>query len=210
MGIDTLAHVAQNSYDNLPDDEQRESFKVSDMIRNMIDKGLLGSKVGKGFYKKEKENGKSVIYHYDPASGEYKPAQRPKFPSVQSAKLVDDPADRIKGLVNAKDKAGEFAWNNLRDTLIYATRRIPEIADDIVNIDNAMKWGYNWELGPFEMLDAIGVAEFVARAEADGVSVPDVLKNIETFYRLDADGEQSHFSIPDNRYNQMSRGCKQD
>ncbi len=202
VGIDTLAHVAQNSYDNLPDDEERDAFQTPEMVTKMIENGLLGAKVGKGFYKKEKENGKSVIYHYDPATGDYKLPEKPKFASVQAARLVDDPAERIKGLVNAKDKAGEFAWKNLRDTLIYAINRIPEIADDIVNIDNAMKWGYNWELGPFEMIDAIGVKEFVSCSEKDGVTVPDVLKKIDSFYKFE-EGARQHYSIQEGAHQQV-------
>ena len=102
-------------------------------------------------------------------------------------------------VVAGTDKAAEFAWRNLRDTLIYTVNRIPEIADDIVNVDNAMRWGFNWEIGPFEMLDAIGVPGFVARAEKDGVAVPATLKGVESFYRY-KDGAKLFFDLIAREY----------
>ncbi len=204
VGIDTLLHVANNSYELLTDDEEREIFKPPEFVAKLVKEGKLGSKTNEGFYKKVKEEGQSKIFYYDYNTGEYKPAERPKFGSVQAAKLVDDPAQRVKSLVAAKDKAGEFAWKNLRDTLIYAVKRIPEIADDIVNIDNAMKWGFNWEVGPFEMLDAIGVKEFVKRAEEDGVSVPESLKKTEHFYKFE-DGKKYFYDILKDNYREVEQ-----
>ncbi len=200
VGLDTLVHVGTNSYELLPDDEEREVFKVPSFMKQMIEAGLLGNKSKKGFYKKDKTNGKSEISYYDWQSGEYKLAARPKFPSVQAVKQVDDPAARVKMMVAGKDKGAEFAWKSLRDTLIYAVNRIPEIADDVVNVDNAMKWGFNWEIGPFEMFDAIGVEAFVKRAEKDGVKVPEVLKKVESFYRFAEDGTKEHYDLVQGGY----------
>lgn len=180
VGNDTLVHVGKNTYELLPDDEQRETFRIPEFLLEMVAKGLLGNKVKKGFFKKEK----SGISYFDYVSGEYKPAANPKFASIASAKS-GDPAKRIQGVIKGEDTAAVFAWRNLRDILIYAVKRMPEIADDIVNVDNALKWGFSWELGPFEMLDAIGVGSFVARAEADGVQVPPVLLKVEAFYKYD-------------------------
>ena len=95
---------------------------------------------------------------------------------MEAVKPIDDPAKRLQMVIAGGRQGAEFAWTNIRDTLIYTVNRIPEIADDMVNIDNAMKWGFNWEIGPFEMLDAIGVGLFVKRAEKDGVQVPEGLK----------------------------------
>ncbi|PNU19604.1 3-hydroxyacyl-CoA dehydrogenase [Geothermobacter hydrogeniphilus] len=201
VGNDTLVHVGNNSYELLPDDEEREVFKVPEFMQQMIEKNLLGNKTRGGFYKKTKdENGKRVILAYDWRTGEYQPARRPKFPSVEAVKQVDDPARRLREVVNGKDQGAEYAWRTLRDTLIYTVNRIPEIADDVVNIDNAMKWGFNWEIGPFEMLDAIGVPAFVARAKKDGVAVPESLEGIECFYRFNERGEREYFDFASRGY----------
>ena len=200
VGIDTLAHICKNSFELLPDDEQRETFVVPEFMQQMIDKGLLGNKSKAGFYKKQQVDGQRQILYYDYSSGEFKPAQKPKFASLTAVKMVDDPARKIKMVVSGQDKAAEYAWKTLRDTLIYTANRIPEIADDVVNIDNAMKWGFNWEIGPFEMLDAIGVADFVKRAEEDGVTVPAVLKNITSFYRFNDAGRKEYFDLVSGEY----------
>lgn len=180
VGNDTLVHIGKNTYDLLPNDEQRETFLVPSFFDDMIVKGLLGNKVKKGFYKKDK----SGISYFDYVSGEYKPAVNPKFPSVAAAK-GDDPAMRLRAVMSGDDTAAVFAWRNLRDILIYTVRRMPEIAEDVVNVDNAMKWGYSWELGPFEILDALGVSSFVARAEADDIDIPGALRHVESFYKFE-------------------------
>ncbi len=200
VGIDTLMHVGNNSFDLLENDEEREVFKVPAFMARMVEQGLLGNKSKAGFYRKEQDDGKRKIFYYDYSSGEYRPVEKPKFASIEAVKLVDDPAQKVKMVVEGRDKAAEYAWKNLRDTLIYTVKRIPEIADDVVNIDNAMKWGFNWEIGPFEMFDAIGVANFVKRADADGVAVPEVLRTIETFYRFDASGHKQYFDLQSGEY----------
>ncbi|MEI7817199.1 MAG: 3-hydroxyacyl-CoA dehydrogenase NAD-binding domain-containing protein, partial [Desulfuromonadales bacterium] len=199
VGIDTLQHVAKNSYELLVNDEQRDIFKFPGFVAEMVSKGLLGNKSRQGFFKKIKSEKGQEFFYYDYTTGDYVPSQRPKFASIEAAKAIDDPAKRLKALINADDKAARFAWTNLRDTLIYTFNRIPEIADDIVNIDNAMKWGFNWELGPFEMLDAIGVTYFVARAEKEGVHVPAGLKTIEQFYKFE-NGCTYYYSILDGKF----------
>jgi 3-hydroxyacyl-CoA dehydrogenase len=204
VGIDTLQHVADNSYELLANDEQRETFRFPDFIRAMVKNGLLGNKSKQGFFKKEKSENGSVYFYYDYTKGEYAPSQRPKFASVELAKAIDDPTKRVQTVLSGTDKGAEFAWKTLRDTLIYAVNRISEISDDIVNIDNAMKWGFNWELGPFEMLDAISVKEFVKRAEKDGVEVPAFLKSIERFYKFD-NGKNYYYGIYDNAYHEVPR-----
>ncbi len=141
-------------------DEQREVFRLPGFIGEMVKKGLLGNKSNQGFFKKEKGENGTEYFYYNYKTGEYAPSERPKFASVEAAKPIDDPGKRLQAVMSGTDKAAVFAWKNLRDTLIYAFNRIPEIADDIVNIDNAMKWGFNWDLGPFEMLDAIERQEF--------------------------------------------------
>ncbi len=191
VGIDTLMHVASNSWELLPKDEQREVFKLPAFMAQMVQKGLLGNKSKQGFFKKTKGE-KPETFFYDHQKGEYVPSRRPKFASVEAAKGIDDPARRLRTVLAGSDKGAQLAWRNLRDTLIYAFNRLPEIADDVVNVDNAMRWGFNWELGPFEMLDAVGVADFVKRAEAEGVAVPAALRKVERFYAFE-DGRKRHF-----------------
>ncbi len=199
VGIDTLAHVGNNSYELLTEDEEREVFKVPDFVTTMVAAGRLGNKTKQGFYLKENTAEGRKISYLDYTDAIYKPITKPKFASVEAVKMIDDPAQRLKMVVAGKDKAAEFAWRTLRDSLIYTVKRIPEIADDIVNVDNAMKWGFNWELGPFEMLDALGVADFVNRAEKDGVAVPKVLKGVESFYRFE-DGKKQYYDLIAGEY----------
>ena len=207
VGIDTVVRVMDNSYELLTGDDERELFRVPESTRRMVSEGLTGKKGKGGFFKRESVEGASVKFFYDPQSGGYLRCVSPKFSSVGAAKQVDDPGVRVKTLLAGNDRAAEFAWRTLRDTLIYAAKRIPEIADDVVNVDNAMKLGYNWDLGPFELLDVIGVASFAARAEKDGVAVPQLLKEVESFYRV-AEGKRYYYSVPDRDYREVpvSRG----
>ena len=184
VGIDTLAHVANNSYELLAQDERRDTFKLPPFVADMVKRGLLGNKARQGFFKKTRGE-KAETFYWDPHKAEYVPSRRPRFPSVEATKGVDDPAKRLRTVLAGKDPAAELAWRNLRDTLLYAFRRIPEIADDVVNVDRAMRWGFSWELGPFEMLDAIGVKEFVARAAADGAEIPAALRSVDRFYAFE-------------------------
>ncbi len=205
VGIDTLVHICKNTYELLPDDECRETFQVPEFLVQMVEKGLHGNKSKQGFYKKEPAKGKRQIYYYDYTCGEYKPVEKPKFSSVLAVKMVDDPAQKVKMVVNGQDKGAEFTWRSLRDTLIYTVNRIPEIADDIVNIDNGMKWGFNWEIGPFEMLDAIGIENFVKRAQKDGVAVPESLLGVKTFYRYNEAGQQEYYDLLDKTYHLVAQ-----
>jgi 3-hydroxyacyl-CoA dehydrogenase len=193
VGLDTLAHVARNSYELLPQDEQRQVFQLPAFIGEMVKKGLLGNKTRQGFFKKTRGEKPESLY-LDWKTGEYLPAKKPRFPSVEATKGVDDPAKRLRAVLAGKDPAAELAWRNLRDTLLYAYRRIPEIADDVVNVDRAMRWGFSWELGPFEMMDALGVRELVARAKADGVAVPPALEEVERFYTWEG-GRQRYLDL---------------
>ena len=184
VGLDTLLHVARNSYDLLREDEARETFRLPEFVERMVERGLLGNKSKQGFFRKAKGEAPQTFY-LDHVTLEYVPAKRPRFPSVEAAKGLEDPAERVRAVLQGNDRAATFAWRNLRDTLLYAFRRIPEIADDVVNVDRAMRWGFSWELGPFQLLDAIGVTEFVRRAEADGVEVPAPLRSIDRFYAVE-------------------------
>ncbi len=169
VGIDTFAHVTKNCYESLPDDDEREVFQLPEFVHKMIENKWLGNKTKGGFYKKG-DGGESLVLDW--RTLEYRPVQKPQFDSIKATKGVDDPAERVRNLLNTGDRASEIAFKATAYGLIYAAKRIGEIADDIVNIDNALKWGFNWELGPFEGWDAIGVRESVERMEAMGLKVP--------------------------------------
>jgi len=187
-GLDVLNHVSENLYPAVPDDERREVFKLPEKFKEMVKNGATGNKNGRGFYKKVK-TGEGTAYHVvNPDTLEYEPQEDVTFESVTKAKKEFKTAEeRLKFLVNCDDKIGEFLWTIQSDLILYAGNRLPEISDSIEAVDRAMKWGFNWELGPFERWDAIGVAESVKRIENEGKSVPEWVKKMlssgrESFY----------------------------
>ncbi|HSD90527.1 MAG TPA: 3-hydroxyacyl-CoA dehydrogenase family protein, partial [Kofleriaceae bacterium] len=171
VGLDTVGHVAENSYKTLVNDEDRETFKTPAYIATMIGKGQLGDKTKGGFYKKVG----SDLQTLDPKTGEYraKGGDPEIAKATKSLSRIEDPKERVRKLVATPGVVGEFAWAVLSRSLAYAARRISEITESFVDIDNAMKWGYNWELGPFEVWDALGVAETIDRMKKDGIALPD-------------------------------------
>lgn len=179
VGIDTMQLVADNSYRLLANDEDREMFRLPGFVEGMVKKGLTGRKAKQGFYRRAAD-GSSLSFDY--ASGSYQPTQVRRIDALGATSKYATPEENLKAVLAGDDPVSRFAWCNLRDTLLYTVKRIPEIADEIVNVDNAMKWGFNWSLGPFEMLDALGVQNFIKQVEADGLAVPEALKNIDSFY----------------------------
>ena len=192
VGLDTLAHVADNVYEGSPDDEKREMFKVPDFIQRMIEKNMLGDKTGLGFYKKTKDDkGKKAILSLDYTTLEHTPQEAVKLASLGAAKSISGTAAKINSLFSAEDLAGQFTFRTLTETLIYAANRIPEIVDDIVNVDNAMKWGFAWKMGPFETWDALGVGKSVAKMKQAGYEIPAWVQAMldggnESFYKREA------------------------
>jgi len=173
VGLDTILHVADNVYEGAPNDEKREMFKAPDFIRKMIEGGLLGEKTKQGFYKKtEDSEGNRVILSLDYNTLEYGPQEEVKLASLETAKNISGTSERIKSLYYADDVAGQFTFRTLTEGLIYSANWIPEIADDIVNVDNALKWGFGREMGPFETWDAIGVSKSVAKMKEAGYQIP--------------------------------------
>jgi 3-hydroxyacyl-CoA dehydrogenase len=204
VGLDTFAHVAKNLYENAPNDEMREVFKVPEFVQKMLDKKWLGNKTGQGFYKRIKtEAGKEKLV-LDYKTLEYRPAQKAKFPSLDAAKAAPNPSAKAKALIYAEDRAGKFAWKITNDSLLYAARRVPEIAEDVYNIDNAVKWGFNYEAGPFESWDALGVEESVERMRKEGKEIPPLVekllkKKCQNFYQK-KDGKLYFFDLKTGRY----------
>ncbi len=191
VGLDVLGHVAQNTFDLVEDDEQRDSFVMPDFVGRMIEKKFLGKKAKSGFYKTELTPQWQKVYKViDPATLEYATYETPDFPCLKAARKAPTLPDKLKAVLYAEDRGGRFAWKVVANGLIYAANRIPEIADTIVEIDNAMKWGFNFEMGPFETWDAIGLAESVQKMEQDGMPVPPGIKRMLTdghtaFYRME-------------------------
>ena len=166
VGLDTVVHVAQNCYDALPKDERRDVFKLPSVLTQMVEKKLLGDKTGGGFYKKTPEG----ILALDLKTLEYRPQQKVRFPSTGAVKDVADPRERVaKFLAQPEDRAVSLARRVTYATLAYASRRVGEIADDVVNIDRGMRWGFGWDLGPFETWDAIGLQKGLDEMKALGI-----------------------------------------
>lgn len=178
-GLDVLNHVAENLYPSVPDDERREVFKLPGSFREMVEKGAHGNKKGHGFYKKVKSESGNEYHVLKPDSLDYEPQKEVEFESSEKAKKeFKTSGERLRFLVNQDDKAGNFLWDIHCDLLLYSANRIPEITDSVEAIDRAMQWGFNWELGPFQRWDAIGVEESVEKMEQEGRRVPDSVKQM--------------------------------
>lgn len=166
VGLDTLVHVANGIYENCPEDEAHDLFKLPDFITKMMENNWLGSKTGQGFYKKE---GKTITV-LDLNTLEYREKKRAKFATLELTKTIDNVIDRFKVLVGGKDKAGEFYRKNFAAMFAYVSHRIPEISDELYKIDDAMKAGFGWEHGPFQIWDAVGVEKGIEIMKSEGLS----------------------------------------
>ncbi len=201
VGLDTLVHVIEGIHAGCPDDEKRAEFVVPSYIRTLIANGALGEKSGAGFYKKVKsESGRSEILTLDPGTMEYRAQEKVRFDAIGAARKAETSAESAKIIVNSPDKAGKFVWNVTADVFIYAANRLGEVANDVVNIDRAMRWGFGWDQGPFEAWDTLGVAETVARMEAEGRVVPAWVK------QMLASGRTSFYERVDGQRTFWNRG----
>ena len=208
VGLDTMGHVARNSYELIADEEEKQDFVIPDFVDQMIEKKLLGKKTQAGFYKTElTPEWKKVRKVINPETLEYEDWQKVDFPCLQEAKKAKSLPEKMRAVVYGDDKGARFAWKAVASQLIYSANRIPEISDTIVEIDNAMKWGYNFEMGPFETWDALGVKESVAKMEADGMAVPQKVKDmlaagIETFYKTE-EGKRFFYDFDAKAYKEV-------
>ncbi|MFL1897309.1 3-hydroxyacyl-CoA dehydrogenase NAD-binding domain-containing protein [Aquimarina sp. 2-A2] len=169
VGLDTLVHVANGIAENCPNDEKHDLFKLPGFIDTMMEKKWLGSKTGQGFYKKEvAKDGAKQILSLDLNTLDYRANKRASFPTLEMTKTIDKVADRFKVLVKGKDKAGEFYRKNFSALFAYVSNRIPEITDELYKIDDAMKAGFGWEHGPFQIWDAIGLEKGIEMMKAEG------------------------------------------
>lgn len=178
VGLDLLIDVGHNLYEAVPHDPARELFRAPAFLGEMVARGWRGEKSGQGFYRRVRGAGGSEILTLDLDDLTYKPRQRPRFASIGAARELSDPGERLKTLVRGTDRASAYAWDVLSHTLVYAAEVAEEIADDPARVDDAMRWGWNWELGPFEQWDALGVAEVSGRLEAEGRPVPELARRV--------------------------------
>jgi 3-hydroxyacyl-CoA dehydrogenase len=206
VGLDVLVHVVRNIYDSIPNDESRENYRLPALLEEMMKRGWLGDKTGGGFYKRVKKGGgESEILTLDWQKMEYRPKKKAKFGSIEAGKAIEDTQARIRALVapaiegKGVDIANQFLWGSLSESCLYAARRVPEIANSIVDVDRAMRWGFAWELGPFEVWDAIGVERMAGAIEREGKSIPPIVSKVlaspkKSFYEYEK-GSTKYFDL---------------
>jgi 3-hydroxyacyl-CoA dehydrogenase len=214
VGLDVAAAVGGNLYDLIPNDESRELLradKAKTLRDEMLKRGWIGNKAGQGFYKAVKGAGSKTEYWVlDAQTMEYKPPQKVKFDSVEKIKDIEPLGARLKALLGGgsevqADRASKFLWATQSWAMAYASRRVPEMVDEFYQIDNAMKWGYQRQVGPFEMWDALGVAETVRRMEADGTEVAPWVKEMlaagcASFYQREGGRTAGYYNLAMKRY----------
>src|SRR5207248_6197953 len=204
-GLDTLAHVADNLYENVPGDEQRETFRIPEVVREIIRRGWLGEKSGQGFYKRVKSpTGESTILELNLKTLEYEPQQKVRYPSLGAAPNIDDPVQRMLTILAADDRAGKLARQTTADSLIYAASLATEIADSIVAIDEAIRWGFNFELGSFEAWDALLQHPEVMQRVLQDREIPPLVRQVQvdgqgTFY-IGTAGNRQYFDFHTRSY----------
>ena len=205
VGLDVLIHVVKNIHENASNDESREAYRIPPIIEEMARRGMLGDKTGKGFYQRVKKDGESEILALDVNTLEYRPRQKARFASLETGKTIEDTRERLRALVGPvlagqpADKAQKFIWGGLGEMCLYASRRVPEICDRVVDVDRAMRWGFAWEMGPFEIMDAIGVPVFASQLEKEGREPPPLLTKLlasgrKSFYESER-GQSTYFDL---------------
>eukprot|EP01013_Petalomonas_cantuscygni_P006304 TRINITY_DN1724_c0_g1_i2.p1 TRINITY_DN1724_c0_g1~~TRINITY_DN1724_c0_g1_i2.p1 ORF type:complete len:803 (-),score=2.59 TRINITY_DN1724_c0_g1_i2:575-2983(-) len=205
VGLDTLVHVANGIRENVKNDERAELFSLPNYINTMHENKWLGSKTGQGFYKKiKKDDGSSEILTLDLNSMEYRANKRASFSTLEMTKSIDNVADRFPVLLKGKDKAGEFFRKNFAGLFGYVQNRIPEITNELYKIDDAMRAGYGWEHGPFQIWDAVGVEKGIELMKAEGYDIADWISEMvssgkETFYTV-KEGNTFYYDIPKKEY----------
>ncbi len=209
VGLDTFVHVAQNCWDNLPKDERHEVFQIPAFLKKMVENKWLGRKTKGGFYKKVGEE----ILTLDWEKMEYRPKAKVRYESLGAVRNLETTAEKVKVMFGAEDRAATLFWKSTAATLIYAANRLGEIADDIVNIDNGMKWGFMHEQGPFETWDAMGVKAAVERMKKDGMKVPAWVDEMlasgrDSFYAVDDKGVKTYWDLKQKKAVALDEGPK--
>ena len=209
IGLDVWGNVLRNLYDLAPGDPARERYHVPPFMAAMMERGWLGEKRGQGFYKRV--GPAKEIHAIDLKTLEYHPAQKVRFPAADAVRQMEDLGERLRALVAGNDRVGKFLWPLLRDFFLYSAQMVPEISDRIVEIDRAMRWGFAFELGPFELWDALGVEQTVARMRSEGSVVPERVERMlssgaQSFYAAaDRDGQPGtrYFDIQSGAWEQL-------
>jgi len=211
-GLDTLAHVADNLYENVPGDEQREIFRIPEVVREIIRRGWLGEKSGQGFYKRVKNpTGESTILELNLKTLEYEPQQKVRYPSLGAARNIDDPVQRMLTILAADDRAGKLARETTADSLIYAANHAQEIADSIVAIDEAIRWGFNFEMGSFETWDVLlqhpDILQKVLQDGTGSQALPELVQRVKskgqgTFY-IGSPGNRQYYDFHTDTYKSL-------
>lgn len=205
VGVDLCVASPAIVRDNISDEQEKQRFVGPEYIFKMAEKGLLGNKTGGGFYKKIRNAvGKKENYVLNLNTLEYEPAKKPAVPGIKDLKAVESTAERMKKILELDGIAAKFVWEDLKGCLTYSAAKIPEISDNILNIDNAMCFGYGWEMGPFQIWDAMGVEAFIDRAEKEGTQIADWVKEMlangcKQFYTV-IDGVPSYYCMQANKY----------
>ena len=206
VGLDTLTYVAKTAYDKGVNDNFRSYFKLPEFIESMIDNGWLGQKSKQGFYKKID---KGVIHSLDFETMNYTPQNKKRYKGVGLARENTNINSKLRALVNSEDIAGEFTWEVFSKTLLYASYLVGEISDDIVSIDNALKWGFGWDVGPFEVWDALGFEKTLNRMKEDRKEIPDWINEMykqgsHSFYKIE-NGKKYFYSFNQAKYVEISK-----
>jgi 3-hydroxyacyl-CoA dehydrogenase len=203
VGLDTFVHVARNVYEQVEDEREKNIFAVPEWLDEMVKTGRLGNKTGQGFYWKKKNNQVSEILQLDITSGEYIPVVKKESPLIEAVKSTKGIESQIKKIAFSADPAGQFVWNVLKQVLLYSAEKIPEIADDLAAIDLAMKWGFNWELGPFETWDSLGLTDSIARMEKEGERIPDWIQDVISSGRTclyEKTSQKKNYCLPNGQW----------
>lgn len=207
VGLDTAVKVIQGIAQNCPQDEQLGGVNIPDYLNFLVDQKFLGNKTNKGFYEKtdqKDDQGRTIILGLDLKTKTYRPSPKPKLPSLGIAKQIDDLGRRVNALAKAEDAGGQLVRRALGGLFAYVSHRIPEISEDIFSIDQAMKAGFAWDLGPFEYWDAVGLTTGMQWAEAEGLTVSDQVKNMvlqgaTSFYKIEQ-GKTHYFDFRSKSY----------
>ncbi|MEN8098597.1 MAG: 3-hydroxyacyl-CoA dehydrogenase NAD-binding domain-containing protein, partial [Chloroflexota bacterium] len=208
VGIDIMAHVSRNLYGAIPHDPYREILRhegSSTLTTSLLENKWLGNKTGQGFYRKTMVEGKREFWILNPKTMEYEPPIKPRFDSVGKARKATSPGKKLETMAYADDRAGQYAWHLLSRTAVYASSCIPEISDDILSVDRACRWGFGWELGPFETWDALGLTRSIERLNEERVAIPSwvnemIEKGFNSFYQTENGNVVGYYDIDKGDY----------